>query len=220
MVIAARTRVKICGITRAEDALAAVAAGVDAIGLVFYPRSPRCVDIEKARNIRGQLPPFVTVVGVFVDQPVDQVRRVADQLSLDLLQLHGNESPEQCRGYGRPYIKGIRMRSDVDLADIERAFTDCRGLLLDAYKPGIEGGTGETFSWKRIPATMSKPVILAGGLNADNVVDAIGSARPYAVDVSSGVEQAPGVKDAQKIARLARAVREADRLQQCSGNKG
>jgi phosphoribosylanthranilate isomerase len=170
--------------------------------------------MESARSIVDQLPPLVTVVGVFVDQPIEQVREIADRLSLGVLQLHGDETPEQCRSYGRPYIKGVRMRDDVDLIAMVRAFSDCRGLLLDTYKPGIEGGTGETFSWKRIPATMTKPVILAGGLNPANVGEAIVRVRPFAIDVSSGVEKTQGVKDARKIERLVSAVRAADRQHQ------
>ncbi len=209
-----RTRIKICGITRIDDARAAITAGVDAIGLVFYPRSPRCLDVDKARSIVDQLPPLVTVVGVFVNQAIEQVREIADWLSLDLLQLHGDETPERCRGYKRPYIKGVRMRDDVDMSAIAAAFADCRGLLLDTYKPGIEGGTGETFSWKRIPATIRKPVILAGGLKPANVGAAIEKVRPFAIDVSSGVETAEGIKDARKIERLVKAVRAADRRRQ------
>jgi phosphoribosylanthranilate isomerase len=211
MTTAARTRIKICGITRIDDAHAAIAAGVDALGLVFYPRSPRYLDIESARLIVDQLPPLVTVVGVFVNQTIEQVREIADVVCLDILQLHGDETPEQCRRYGRPYIKGVRMRDGVDLTATAHAFPDCRGLLLDTYKPGIEGGTGETFSWKRIPATTIKPVILAGGLNPANVGEAIEKVRPFAIDVSSGVEKTQGVKDAQKIVSLVEAVRGADR---------
>ena len=211
MTASARTRIKICGITRIDDARAAIAAGVDAVGLVFYPRSPRCLDIESARSIVDQLPPLVTVVGVFVNQTIEQVREIADRASLDILQLHGDETPEQCRRYGQPYIKGVRMRDDVDLTATAYAYSDCRGLLLDTYKPGTEGGTGETFSWKRIPATMIKPVILAGGLNPANVGEAIETVRPFAVDVSSGVEKTQGVKDAREIERLVKAVRAADR---------
>ncbi len=211
MSASARTRIKICGITRVDDAHAAIAAGVDAIGLVFYPRSPRCLDTESARSIVDQLPPLVTVVGVFMDQPIEQVREMADQASLDILQLHGDETPEQCRRYGRPYIKGVRMRDDVDLTAIAHAYSDCRGLLLDTFKPGIEGGTGEPFSWKRIPAKLTKPVILAGGLNPANVGEAIETVRPFAVDVSSGVEKAKGVKDSREIERLVSAVWAADR---------
>ncbi len=211
MTASARTRIKICGITRIDDARAAIAVGVDAIGLVFYPRSPRCLDIERARSIVDQLPPLVTVVGVFVNQTIKQVREIADRASLDILQLHGDETPEQCCRYGQPYIKGVRMRDDVDLTATARAFSDCRGLLVDTYKPGIEGGTGETFSWKRIPATMTKPVILAGGLTPANVGEAIKTVRPFAVDVSSGVEKTPGVKEAREIERLVKAVRAADR---------
>lgn len=211
MTATARTRIKICGITRIEDAHAAVAAGVDAIGLVFSPRSPRYLEIERARAIVDQLPPLVTVVGVFVNQTIEVVRETADRVRLHLLQLHGDESPAQCRRYGRSYIKAVRMHDDVDLSAIAREFADCRGLLLDTYKPGIEGGTGETFSWNRIPAAMTKPVLLAGGLDPANVGEAIEQVRPFAIDVSSGVEKSKGVKDARKIERLVKAVRAADR---------
>lgn len=214
MTATARTRIKICGITRIDDARAAIAAGADAIGLVFYPRSPRCLDIERAHSIVAELPPLVTVVGVFVNQTIEQVRETADRVCLHLLQLHGDETPAQCRRYGRPYIKGVRMHDDVDLTATARDFSDCRGLLLDTYKPGIEGGTGETFSWKRIPATVTKPVLLAGGLNPANVGEAIETVRPFAIDVSSGVEKAKGVKDAREIERLVKAVRAADRQRQ------
>ena len=204
-----RTRVKICGITRVEDALAAAAAGVDAIGLVFAEASPRCVSADRARAIAAALPPFVTVVGLFVDAPAARIREVLGQLPLDLLQFHGRESPEECRQFGRPYIRAVRMVPGVDLAAEARRYAQAAGLLLDAYDPQLAGGTGATFDWARVPPDIGKPVILAGGLTPENVARAIQAVRPYAVDVSSGVEQGKGIKDAAKIAAFIRNVNEA-----------
>lgn len=203
-----RTRIKICGITRLEDARAAVAAGADAIGLVFAP-TPRLVSAEQARTLAAEVPPFVAVVGLFVDPDPEYVREVLKRVPLTLLQFHGDETPEHCRAYGRPYIKGIRMRDDVNLAAEERRYDDASGLLLDAYVPDELGGAGQAFDWKRVPAQRSKPVILAGGLTADIVADAIRRVHPAAVDVSSGVETAKGIKDAAKIRAFVRAVGEA-----------
>lgn len=205
-----RTRIKICGITRGDDALAAVAAGADAIGLVFHPPSSRNLDIQQAAQLVAALPPFVTVVGVLVDPDVGWVQDVCARISLDLLQLHGDESPEICGQYGRPYIKGVRMREDIDLVAVANRFPGCRGLLLDTHVDGMVGGTGETFTWQRIPKGLAKPIILAGGLTAENVGDAIRSVRPFAVDVSSGVERSRGVKDKTKINAFIKAVRQAD----------
>jgi len=206
-----RTRIKVCGITRTDDALAAIAAGVDAIGLVFHPKSPRCLDIQRASAIVEVLPPFVTTVGVFVDLNIEQYLDIDDYVHLHVLQLHGTETPGQCRQFGRPYIKGVRMREDVDLNATEKAYADCRALLLDSYRPDLAGGTGETFPWQKIPSSLTKPFILAGGLNADNVGEAIKITRPFAVDVSTGVERERGVKDIEKIERFVHAVWEADR---------
>lgn len=199
-----RTRVKICGITRVEDAVAAAAAGADAIGLVFEAKSPRCVTPAQARAIAAALPPFITVVGLFVDAPAARIREVLGQVPLDLLQFHGSETPEDCRAHGRPYIKAIRMAPQVDVAAEARPYADAAGLLLDTFSTQATGGTGETFDWARVPKRLDRPVILAGGLTPENVAQAIASVRPYAVDVSSGVESSKGIKDAAKIAAFIR----------------
>lgn len=201
-----RTRVKVCGITQVGDALAAAAAGVDAIGLVFAEASPRRVSLDQARAVRAALPPFVTAVGLFVDAAPAQIREVLGQVPLDLLQFHGGETPEQCRGYGRPYIKAIHMRPGVDLAAEVLRYADAAGLLLDAYSPTAAGGTGAVFDWAQVPREFGLPIILAGGLTPQNVAAAIQQVRPYAVDVSSGVEQAKGIKDAAKIIAFMRSV--------------
>lgn len=203
------TRIKICGITRIEDARTAISAGADAIGLVFDPNSPRSVSVEQGRAISAAIPPFIGVVGLFVDAAPEHIRAVLSRVGLSLLQFHGSETPEQCRIHGRPYLKAIRMRDDTDLRTAERRFDDAIGLLLDAYVENLAGGSGETFDWERIPANRAKPIVLAGGLTADNVGEAIRRVRPEAVDVSSGVESAKGVKDADKIAGFIAAVRAA-----------
>ena len=194
-----RTRVKICGITRPQDAITAASTGADAIGLVFYPNSPRAVEIEQAREILTALPPFVTSVGLFVDAGESAIRPVLEALPLDVLQFHGDEPPEECRRYGRPYIKALRMREQADVLAVARSYHDTAGLLLDTYKSGQPGGTGEQFDWRRVPAQLGVPVVLAGGLTPENVAEAVSIARPYAVDVSGGVESQPGIKDAYKI---------------------
>lgn len=204
-----RTRVKICGITRLEDAIAAVRAGADAIGLVFDSRSPRFVSIAQAAAIARAVGPFVTVVGLFVNAESPQVREILGQVRIALLQFHGSETPDQCRLYRLPYIKAVRMQDGVDLHAQVRTYDDALGLLLDTYDPKTAGGTGHTFDWARVPRDLDKPVILAGGLNPGNVVAAVRTVRPYAVDVSSGVEQAKGIKDAGKINAFIRAVSEA-----------
>jgi phosphoribosylanthranilate isomerase len=203
-------RVKICGLTRVEDALAAAHAGADAIGLVFYEKSPRHVSLEAARAILARLPPFVTSVGLFVDAAPEAVRAVLAALPLDLLQFHGEEPPEYCRAFGRPYIKAVRVRPGVDLVEWAARFADSRGLLLDAYVEGTPGGTGRVFDWSLIPRDLPLPIVLSGGLAADNVEEAIRRVRPWAVDVSSGVEAAKGIKDAARIAAFMRGVRNAD----------
>ncbi len=202
-----RTRVKICGITRVDDARAAAAAGADAIGLVFDPNSPRVVSLEQARALAAAVPPFVTVVGLFVDAAPDYVREVLQHVPLALLQFHGAESPDACRAYGRPYLKAIRMRDDVDLHAEENRYRDAAGLLLDAFDAQLPGGSGRAFDWMRIPARRERPLVLAGGLTPENVGEAIRRVRPDAVDVSSGVEAAKGVKDHRKIAAFMQAVR-------------
>lgn len=202
-------RSKICGITRVEDALAAVEAGADAIGLVFYARSPRAVDVSQARLILDALPPFVTTVGLFVDMPRARLLELLEQVPLDLLQFHGDESAPSCESFARPYIKALRVRPGEDVAAAVAPYAGARGILLDTFVEGIPGGTGAAFDWSLVPADLEKPVILAGGLTADNVAAAIRQVRPYAVDVSGGVEAARGIKDAEKIRAFLQAVRAA-----------
>lgn len=193
------TRVKICGITRLEDALTAIEAGADALGFVFYDRSPRAISVEQAAKIISQLPPFVTTTGLFVNAAEADVAEVIGKAKIDLLQFHGDETPEFCSAFPRPYIKALRMRPELDLVQSVSYYTGARAVLLDAYRPGVPGGTGEVFDWARIPASIAPQIILAGGLSADNVAAAVTQVRPYAVDVSGGVEVTKGVKDAAKI---------------------
>ena len=204
-----RTRVKICGITRIEDGAAACAAGADAIGLVFYPPSPRAVDIETAVMIRCALPPFVTVVGLFVNAGEDTVAETARRVHLDLLQFHGDETPAQCEVFEVPYMKAIHVNHDVDLREASRRYAGAKALVLDTHDDELWGGSGRTFDWDVVPSDMELPVVLAGGLTPANVADAVLRLRPYGVDVSGGVEQAPGVKDA---ARIAKFIEEVDRV--------
>ncbi len=204
------TRVKICGITRVADALATVQAGADAIGLVFYERSPRRVDIAQAAQLATALPPFVSAVGLFVNAEATLVREVLAHVPLDLLQFHGDESPEFCAQFARPYLKAIRVKAGVDLLQCASVFSSAKGLLLDAHVEGVPGGTGATFDWSLIPKHLPLPVILSGGLDAENIAAAIEQVRPYAVDVSSGVETSKGIKDAAKIARFIQEVKRAD----------
>lgn len=205
-----RTRIKICGITRPEDALEAVRLGADALGLVFYGRSPRAVTPAQAAGLVAVLPPFVTAVGLFVDPDAGFVREVLAAVPLDLLQFHGDESPAFCAQFDRRFIKAVRMRPDVDLHAEAARYAAADGLLLDAYRPGVPGGTGERFDWAAIPQDLGAPVVLAGGLDADNVADAIRAVRPWAVDVSSGVEADKGIKDAAKMAAFLRGVARGD----------
>ncbi|MEN4949173.1 phosphoribosylanthranilate isomerase [Pseudomonas proteolytica] len=200
-------RSKICGITRMEDALAAVEAGADAIGFVFYAKSPRAVTVQQARAIIAGLPPFVTTVGLFVNASACELNETLDAVPLDLLQFHGDETPDECAGYHRPYIKALRVKAGDDIAASCAAYAGASGILLDAYVEGIPGGTGEAFDWSLIPQGLSKPIILAGGLCAENVAQAIAQVRPYAVDVSGGVEQGKGIKDSAKIRAFMQAVR-------------
>lgn len=200
-------RIKICGITRVEDALAAAAAGADAIGLVFYAPSPRAVSAEQARQIISALPPFVTSVGLFVNASAQEVRAVLAEVPLDVLQFHGDEPADFCKQFGRPYLKALRVRAGDDLNALAAQWPEASGILLDSYKAGVPGGTGEIFDWSLIPTERSWPLVLAGGLAADNVADAITRAAPWAVDVSGGVEQAKGIKDADKINSFVREVK-------------
>ena len=195
-----RTRVKICGITRTEDALAAARCGADAIGFVFCGSSPRHIGIDQARAIADALPPFVTKVGLFVDAAPEQVRETLKRAGLDLLQFHGEESAEFCGSFAWPYVKALRMRPGVDVRAAAKTHARASGLLLDSYVPQQSGGSGQTFDWAQVPQDLGKPVILAGGLTAANVTAAIAAVHPYAVDVSSGVEQEKGIKDAAKVA--------------------
>lgn len=201
-----RVRSKICGITRVEDALAAVEAGADAIGLVFYAKSPRAVDIEQAKVIVAALPPFVTSVGLFVDMPRETLQALLREVPLDLLQFHGDESPADCEGFARPYIKALRVRADQDVARMMAPYSGACGILLDTFVEGVPGGTGAAFDWSLVPREAGKPIILAGGLTPDNVAQAIAQVRPYAVDVSGGVEAAKGIKDAGKVKAFLQAV--------------
>lgn len=204
------TVVKICGITRVEDALAAARCGAHAVGVVFYRPSPRCVSPSQAAAIAAALPPFVSVVGLFVDADAGEVRATVAAAGCHLLQFHGSEPPEFCAQFNLPYVKAVRVRPGVDLLQYAHAYRDAKGLLLDAYMDGAHGGTGTSFDWKLIPRTLPLPVILSGGLNPQNVAQAVRAVRPWAVDVSSGVEAAPGIKDAARIAAFMSGVRDAD----------
>lgn len=205
-----RTRIKICGLTRPEDAVAAVQAGADAVGLVFYPPSPRAVDIETAVSVVAAVPAFVTVTALFVNPTVDEVQKVLDSVRIDLLQFHGDEEDDFCRQFRHPYIKAIRVRQASDVVASCMRFPGALAVLLDSYKPGIPGGTGETFDWSLVPQDQTKPIILAGGLTAENVAAAITQVRPFAVDVSGGVEAAKGIKDHGKITAFVDEVYRVD----------
>jgi len=204
-----RTRVKICGITRIEDALEAVKQGADAIGLVFYPPSPRHVTPELAAEIVKRIPAFVSVVGLFVDADSAEIERTLTMVHLDVLQFHGAETPAQCRQFSKPYMKAVRVKSDTNLVQCAADYADAKALLLDAFAEGVPGGTGQVFDWTLIPQNLALPVVLAGGLNAENVGQAISHVKPYAVDVSGGVEASKGIKDAAKIAAFMRGVSNA-----------
>jgi len=203
------TAAKICGITREQDALCAAHAGAHAIGLVFYPPSPRAVDAARAAQIARCLPPFVTVVGLFVDPTPNDVRAVLERVPVGLLQFHGEESPELCGSFAVPYIKAVRVRPEVDLLEYAAIHREARGLLLDAFVTGLHGGTGTRFDWSLVPRNLPLPVVLSGGLDPTNVGEAIRAVRPWAVDVSSGVESSKGIKDAARIAAFMKGVRDA-----------
>lgn len=204
------TRIKVCGITRAEDAQSAARSGANALGLVFYARSPRHVTVHLAMQVASATPPFVTLVGLFVNPSEDEVRNVLRQVPMDVLQFHGEEEPGFCARFNRPYLKAIRVKPGVDLLQCASRYAGAQGLLLDAYIEGTHGGTGEPFDWALIPHELPLPVILSGGLHAGNVAEAIRQVRPYAVDVSSGVEAAKGIKDAAKIADFINEVKRID----------
>ncbi len=193
-----RTRVKICGITRRQDAEFAAEIGVDAIGLVFYSKSARFVDVAQAQHIVAGLPPFLSIVALFVNPEKEQVLDVLSALPVDVIQFHGDESASFCEQFERPYIKAVRMRDDVNLTTEAKTYASASALLLDSYQAGVPGGTGQVFDWQRIEA-VKKPIILAGGLSKDNVASAIVKVNPYAVDVSGGVEESKGVKDLTKM---------------------
>ncbi len=205
-----RTRVKICGITRKQDAAFCARAGADAIGLVFYEPSPRAVSCEQAVEITGTLPAFVTTVGLFVDADADYVTEVLTRVKLDCLQFHGNEDVAFCEQFDRPYIKAIRMSEEINVENLASEYKSASALLLDAYVADVPGGTGQSFNWERVPEKCSKSIILAGGLTPANVGEAIKLAKPYAVDVSGGVEQAKGIKDAAKIEKFINEVVDVD----------
>lgn len=204
------TRIKICGITRLEDAQAAVTAGADALGFVFYPDSPRYVETAVASAIATRIPPFVTRVGLFVNAESAAVQQILGQVALDCLQFHGDESPEFCSQFRRPYIKAIRMQPDLVVESAIRRYSTAQGILLDAYDPQKPGGTGQIFDWSRIPQGLARALILAGGLNPENVASAVRQTHPYAVDVSGGVEASKGIKDHAKIHAFIREVRALD----------
>ena len=205
-------RVKVCGITRVEDALSAVRLGVHAIGFVFWPKSARYITPDSVREIVPALPPFVTTVGVYVNPTQEWVEETAEAGGLSLLQFHGDESPEFCGQFSLPYIKAIRIREGVDLLQYTARYRHAKGLLLDTYTAGMPGGTGHVFDWKLIPQDLSLPLILSGGLNPSNVLQAIRQIRPWAVDVSSGVEAAKGIKDEKKISAFMQGVRKSESL--------
>lgn len=200
-------RVKVCGITSVDDALMAVKAGADAIGLVFYEPSPRCVSVEQAEAIARAVGPFVTVVALFVNAPSDVIADILKRVPIHVIQFHGDESAEFCEQFSRPYMKALRMHEDLDVHAAIALFDGALGILLDAYTPGVPGGTGETFDWQRVPKDSSRAIILAGGLTPENIRRAVAETSIYGVDVSGGVERAPGIKEAQKIESFVRAAK-------------
>ncbi len=204
-----RTRIKICGLSRERDVVAAVEAGADAIGLVFYAPSPRYVEPTRAADLARLIPPFVTIVGLFVEPDPHFVRAVLDEVPLQMLQFHGEEHVAVCEGFGLPWLKAARMRPGVDLVEFAASYPSAAGILLDAFVDGYGGG-GKTFDWDLIPVDLGRPMVLSGGLSPENVCDAVKRVRPWAVDVSSGVESAKGIKDAARIAAFVQGVRDAD----------
>ncbi|SDV99671.1 phosphoribosylanthranilate isomerase [Nitrosomonas communis] len=205
-------RVKICGITRVEDALAAVQHGADAIGFVFWRQSTRFISPAQAREIVVRLPPFVNMVGVYVDPSPEWVEETSITAGLNLLQFHGEETPEFCNQFKLPYIKALRVRREMNLLQYAELYQNAKGLLLDAYTAGMPGGTGQVFDWSLIPTDFPLPLVLSGGLNSDNVVNAIRQVRPWAVDVSSGVEAGKGIKDVNKISAFMQGVKNCEDL--------
>jgi len=201
-IVGMRTRVKICGITSPVDGIAAAQSGADAIGLVFYPPSPRALSTVVAREIVDSLPPFVTTVGLFVDMPQAEIDEILAAVPLDMLQFHGSEDPLSCASFDKPWMKAVRMSPEVDLLKEEERYFAASALLVDAYQKGVPGGTGQSFDWGRVPVGLQKPIVLAGGLTPENVEQAIKEVTPWAVDVSGGVERAKGVKDLDKVAQF------------------
>lgn len=206
------TRIKICGITRPEDARAAADSGADAIGLVFYSQSARAVTVDQAAAITAVVPPFVSVVALFVDESAATIRTVLEAVPIDLIQFHGEEPAQFCEQFARPWIKALRVKPGIDLAGECAAYKKGRAVLLDSWQKGVPGGTGTTFDWNLATGTLPLPVVLAGGLHSDNVGVAIRALHPAAVDVSGGVESSPGIKDARLIEQFIAAVRTADQL--------
>lgn len=205
-----RTRIKICGLRDPEHAKLAAREGADAIGLVFHAASPRAISIEDAARIAAAVPPFVMTVGLFVNAPEVEIRRVLERVPLDLLQFHGDETPADCEKFAKPYLRAVRMEEGVDLVEYAHRFSRAKALLLDAHVPGVPGGTGHRFDWGRIPRELPIPIVLSGGLDPGNVSQAIRETRPWAVDVSSGVESTRGVKDPAKITAFIRSVQRED----------
>jgi phosphoribosylanthranilate isomerase len=205
-----RTRIKICGITRIEDARQAAVFGADAIGLVFYAASARAVSIENASRIAAAVPPFVACVGVFLDAEAAFIKSVLASVRIDMLQFHGEEPPELCESFGRPFIKAIAMGADANVAEYAARYAGAMGFLLDSHRPGEAGGLGKALDWARVPAQQVRPLILAGGLDVDNVARAVRATRPYGVDVSSGVESAKGIKDAGRMRAFIQEVKRVD----------
>lgn len=206
-----RTRVKICGLTREQDIAAAVAAGADALGFVLHAPSPRAVDLERASALAAQVPAFVSRVGLFVDAEPERIAEAVRRVPLDLIQFHGHEAPAACTGFGRPWIKAIAMRDGLDVEAAAADYHGAAALLLDTYDPALSGGTGRRFDWARVPPALAPRIILAGGLTAENVAAAVAGVKPYAVDVSGGVEAAKGLKDQRKINDFMQGVRDGDR---------
>jgi len=206
------TRVKICGLTRLDDVNAAVDSGADAIGLVFYPQSPRYVDLQAAAMLARAVPPFVTIVGLFVNADAATVNETLAAVPLHVLQFHGDENELYCRQFNRPYLKAARVKPGMDLVQYAVGFPSAQAILLDAFVDGYGGG-GKVFDWSVIPSELSRPIVLSGGLDAGNVGEAIARVRPVAVDVSSGVEMSKGIKDAEKIRAFVAAVHAASLMQ-------
>lgn len=208
-----RTRIKFCGMTRLEDVQAAVEIGVDAVGFVFVPGTPRAVDAAQAARLVSAVPPFVATVGLFLDADPATIDAVLAEVQLDLIQFHGSESPEACARHGRPWVKALAMGGPVDLDFQMSRYAGARGLLLDAHRAGERGGRGEVFDWSLIPPAIARRIVLAGGLGPHNVADAVRAVRPWAVDVSSGIESAPGIKDPARMEAFVREVERGSRDQ-------